>query len=84
MRDRVLEHISVTDTNDVMLRFRGNSNFVHAKALESATDETGKLSYVLLDRMVHAKGESRFDHHSGGTYRTILVKGCYVSEFRWA
>lgn len=79
---RVLKRLDVSGDGLVRLRFRGSSRIIEAKALEYSYNDAGKISYLLLDRLVHQECDSQFYIEVAGAQRYVLnVSGCYVSQF---
>lgn len=78
--NRVIKKMIMGEDNTIYLRFGGSSHLITAKVLEFTQNEKGEFTYLLLDRLVHGRGEymydCRMDHQS---YEPFKVSGSYVT-----
>lgn len=76
---RVIKQLSVTDTNELVIRFRGKREAVTARVLERMKDQSGADIGYLLDRLIHREDEV-FVLDEGEKTTTFDVTGCYVTQ----
>ncbi len=77
---RVIKQLQVTDTNEIVIRFRGKREAVTARVLERTRDEGGRDTGYLLDRLIHRDGEVFVLEEGGEKKTTFDVTGCYVTQ----
>jgi hypothetical protein len=80
--NRVIKKISLNEeSRDITIQFRGSSHAIEAKALDFKKGETGRIDYLLLDRIIHKANEVAFDCYLDDQWHEAFgVNGCYVSE----
>lgn len=79
-KQRVIRQLQVTDTNEIVIRFRGKCEAVNALVLERTKDKDGRDTGYLLDRLIHREGEVFVLEGGGEKKTTFEVTGCYVTQ----
>lgn len=80
--NRIIKQIRLNEsTRDLVIRFRGSSSAIEAKALDFKKDTQGNIVYLLLDRLIHKSHESIFECYLNDEWVDgFSVSGCVVSE----
>jgi hypothetical protein len=81
---RVIKQLQVTDTNEIVIRFRGKREAVTARVLERTRDEGGVDTGYLLDRLIHSEGEVFVLEDGGENNVSFGATGCYVTQLTLA
>lgn len=78
---RSISSIEIKKDMSIRIKVRGRSNPIEAKCLEYKANETGLITYALLDRSIQYDGEECFnDERVGRTGDLIKVRGCEATE----
>ena len=79
---RTIKKINIDPgTRETVIQFLGNSKAIEAMALDFRMD-TGDLTYLLLDRLVHKSHETAFEYVGDVQRKYFSVTGCVTSELK--
>jgi hypothetical protein len=79
--NRKISQLDITEDNTVHLRFKGSSSTITARALDVRKDTQGRVTYLLLDRLLHRPEETLYTCEAGpAPHDAFNVDGAFVTE----